>query len=329
MNLGNPNNANSRSGSALLVVLIFLGAVAILAAVAARSVSSAALELSSARSEAQIESDLRAGIELGAAAILNLEDGMRRASASADLSDRRLTVVVTNERARIDLNRAKVDVLTALLKSIDLDQTEAASLAANVVAWRGGDRKEPGGPMQTDQHFGAPSQSLASNSTLGLGSTSSPGLAGKQPSPPTVTIRFFSHPFQLAMVPGFSMELVRRLFPLVTVANGANAINPFIAAPGVLGALPGVSNSDVDAFVGARDANVSRDTAILLLGADKEMLSEGRAGGWRLQITSKPRVGQTRHSEVVIAGVDGSSSDEPYRVLYVIDDADQQAWQVR
>jgi type II secretory pathway component PulK len=324
-----PNNSNSRSGSALLVVLIFLGAVAILAAVVARSVSSAALELSSARSDAQIESDLRAGIELGVAAILNLEDGMRRANAAADLSNRRLTVLVTNERARIDINRAKVDVLTALLKSIDLDQTEAASLAANVVAWRGGDRKEPSGPMQTDQHFGAPSQSLASNSTLGLGSTSPSGLAGKQPSTQTATIRFFSHPFQLVMVPGFSLEIVRRLFPLVTVANGANTINPFIAARGVLSALPGVSSSDVDAFVGARDTNVSRETAMLMLGAEKEMLSEGRAGGWRLQITSKPRVGPTRHSEVVIAGVDGSSSDEPYRVLYVIDDADQQAWQVR
>jgi type II secretory pathway component PulK len=126
VNRGMPNKPSSRSGSALLVVLIFLGAVAILATVVARSVSNAALELSSARSEAQTESDLRAGIELGAAAILNLEDGMRRANAVADLSGRRLTVLVTNERARIDINFAKVNILTGLLKSIDLDQTEAA-----------------------------------------------------------------------------------------------------------------------------------------------------------------------------------------------------------
>jgi general secretion pathway protein K len=329
MNFGRQNNSNSRSGSALLVVLIFLGAVAILAAVIARSVSGAALELSSARSAAETESDLRAGIELGVAAILNLEDDMRRANAVVDLSNRRLTVLVTNERARIDINWAKADVLTGLLKAVDLDETEAASLAANVIAWRGGDQKEAGGPMQTDLHFGAPSQSLASNPTMGLGSSSPSGLAAKQPTSQTATLRFFSHPFQLAMVPGFSMEIVRRLFPLVTVANGANKINPFIAAPGVLSALPGVSPSDVDAFVDARDANVSRETAILMLGADKELLSEGRAGGWRLQITSKPRAGQARHSEVVVAGVDGSSSDQPYRVLYVIDDADQQAWQVR
>jgi general secretion pathway protein K len=329
MNRGMPKNSNSRGGSALLVVLIFLGAVAILAAVVARSVSSAALELSSARSAAETESDLRAGIELGVAAILNLEDDMRRANTAADLSNRRLTVVVTNERARVDINFAKADVLTGLLKAVDLDETEAASLAANVVAWRGGDQKNSGGPMQTDQHFGAPSHSLVSDSTLGLGSSSPSDFAAKQPTAQTATLRFFSHPFQLAMVPGFSMDLVRRLFPLVTVANGANKINPFIAAPGVLSALPGASSSNVDAFVGARDANVSRETALLMLGAGKELLSEDRSGGWRLQITSRPRVGQVRHSEVLIAGVDGRSDSEPYRVLYVVDDADEKAWQVR
>ena len=133
---------NHRSGSTLLVVLVILGMIAILATAVARSVSGAALELSSARSAAQDESDLRAGIELGVAAILKLGDNMRRANAAADLSGRRLRVRVTNERGRIDLNAAKADILTGLLKAIDVDDAEAASLASNLVEWRGGANQE-------------------------------------------------------------------------------------------------------------------------------------------------------------------------------------------
>src|SRR5215475_13869781 len=97
-----PANRNpNRSGSALLVVLIMLGVVALLAAAVARSVSGAALELSVAHVSSETESDLRAGIELGVAAIFQLGKDMRSADTAVDLADRRIAVRVTNERARI------------------------------------------------------------------------------------------------------------------------------------------------------------------------------------------------------------------------------------
>ena len=307
-----------REGSALLVVLVMLGVIAILAAAVARSVSGAALELSTARKASKAESDLRAGIELGVAAVLKLGEDMTSAEAAVDLPDRRITVIVTNERARIDLNKAKADVLTGLLKADGLDDNEAASLAANVVGWRGGAAaQKPAASPQNDQHLGGLPQSPAFGTPTGLESKAAPA---QLPS-----LRFFLHPIQLVSVPGFSRTLVKHLFPLLTVANGDNKINPFIAAPGVLNALPGASNSKVEAFIGARDGNVSRETTIQLLGVDKELLSEDRASGWRLQITSTPRAGQKRHSEAVVAGVT-SNGDEPYRVLYVLDDTDQYAW---
>jgi general secretion pathway protein K len=308
---------NKRRGSALLVVLIMLGIIAVLAAAVARSVSGAALELSSARAVAETETDLRAGIELGAAAILKLDDDMRSADASADLKGRRISVRITNERARIDLNKAKVDMLAGLLKAEGFDDNEAASLAANVIEWRGGagSQKQPTTPM-ADDHFGALPQSI------NLGSPN--GLANKSPTPQIPTMRFFVHPLQLASVPGFSKNLVKRLFPVLTVANGSEKINPFIASPNVLRALPGASSESVDSFLDNRDANVSRDMAIQILRADKQVLSEEAASGWRLEVTSTPRTGRPRHSEAVIAGVNGDG-DEPYRVLYVLDDTDRYA----
>lgn len=317
---------NHRSGSTLLVVLVILGMIAILATAVARSVSGAALELSSARSAAQDESDLRAGIELGVAAILKLGDNMRRANAAADLSGRRLRVRVTNERGRIDLNAAKADILTGLLKAIDVDDAEAASLASNLVEWRGGanqEQHEQEAPTGNQQGMGVLNQSVTLDAST--------GSTANNPAARMPTVRFFSHPIQLAMVPGFSAGIVRRLFPFVTVANGSNKINPFIAPREVLSALPDVTTSDVDAFMDSRDenlSNVSRDTAIQLLGAAPALLSEERSEGWRLQITSKSRLGSVRHSEVVVADIDASGA-EPYRVLYVIDDSDERTWQLR
>jgi type II secretory pathway component PulK len=312
-----PSDQN-RSGSALLVVLVMLGVIAILAAAVARSVSGAALELSAARHNQESESDVRAGIELGAAAIFKLGDEMRSADAAVDLKGRRITVRVTNERARIDLNKANRNVLTGLLKAEGIDDGEATSLVANIVEWRGGaDSEKPAGPQQDDHHFGASAGAVSFDAPTGFASKPAPKK--------TPTLRFFFHPIQLVSVPGFSKTLVKRLFPLLTVANGANKINPFIAGPDVLNALPGATRSTVEAFLDARDGNVSRDTAIQLLGVGKDLLSEEASSGWRLQITSTPRVGRVRHSEAVIGGINGDGGGDSYHVLYVLDDADHYA----
>jgi type II secretory pathway component PulK len=308
---------NKRGGSALLVVLIMLGIIAVLAAAVARSVSGAALELSTARATAENETDLRAGIELGAAAILKLGEDMRSADASANLRGRRISVRITNERARIDLNKAKADMLAGLLKAEGFDDNEAASLAENVIEWRGGadSHKQLTAPL-ADAHFSAPLQSI------NLGSSN--GFADKKPTPQVPTLRFFIHPIQLASVPGFSKALVKRLFSALTVANGSEQVNPFIASPKVLRALPGASSDSVESFLDNRDANLSHDMAIQILRADKQVLSEEPASGWRLEITTTPRSGLARHGEAIIAGVKGDG-DEPYHVLYVLDDTDRYA----
>src|SRR5262249_37576781 len=211
------------------------------------------LELSASRATAESESDLRAGIELGVAAILKLGDDMRSAEASANLRGRRITVRVTNERARIDLNRAKLDLLSGALKSTGLDDTESAALATNIIEWRGGaaDGKIRE-PLADDHHFAAP-RSVSFDSPI--------GAAPKQAQAKAPSVHMFDHPVQLVSVPGFSRDLVRRLFPLLTIANGASEINAFIAGPGVLNAMPGATPDSVGAFLEAREGNVSRKTA--------------------------------------------------------------------
>lgn len=303
-------NKESRSGSAMLVVLMMLGIIAILAAIVSRSVSGAALELRVARDAAETETDLRAGIDLGVAAILKLGDRVRSADAEVDLPDRRIAVLATNERARIDLNQADASILTALLKSVEVDDSEAAALAGNILNWRGSvSSQQTSVQDESDSHFGNSPHAGAFNSTTGFELHDTP----KQ----RPTIRFFLHPMQLASVPGFSKRLVKAIFPLVTVANGSKKIDPFIASAGVLKALPDISSGNVDGFLDVRDGNTSPETAILLLGVDKELVADDAALGWRLQIVSTWRNGTSHHGEAVVVVLkDGT---EPYRVLYVDD----------
>jgi general secretion pathway protein K len=305
--------AKKNEGSALLVVLVMLGLIALLAVHVSRSVSGAARELGAARGGSQADIDLRAGIELGVAAILNLRNDMRTGEAEAELAGRRITVRISNERARIDLNLASAKSLAGLLKTQGLDGNEATALAANVVEWRGGSASQKVS-AQDDGSFGAPSRSPGLDAPTGLQANQAPKQMPTQ--------RFFFHPIQIESVSGFSRSLARRLLPMLTVANGTNTINPFIAEAGVLNALPEASENNVDTFIAARDGNIGRDTAIQLLGVDKQLLSESAASGWRLQITTTRRGGKPRRSEAVVAAIDGEGND-PYRVVYVIDDLDR------
>jgi len=300
----------AQKGSALLVVLLMLGMIAALAAVVARSVSGAALEMSAAQLTARRESNLRAGIELGAVAILKLGDTMRSAEASLRLPGRRIQVRVTNERARIDLNTASAAVLTALLVANGVIESDANALAQSVVEWRGG---------SASQQLAAPTADNWRFSTFAnFGSMDSRPEGDLRKAPQqTVGTRFFLHPIQLTSVPGFSIELVRKILPLVTVANGSNQVDLYIASPGVLQALPGVSPATVDAFLSTRDGNSGRELAVKLLGVPEALVTSTAAAGWRIQISTIEEEGRAYRSEAVIAVLEGDS--EPYRVLYVLD----------
>ena len=129
-----------------------LGTIAVLAIVVARSVSSAALEMSTVRSTAMLEADLHAGIKIGVAAILELGNTMRSGDAAADLANRSISVHITNERARIDLNQAPTSVLSALFAAHGASEKDAESLATAIGDWRGGSASQKlAAPQQTER----------------------------------------------------------------------------------------------------------------------------------------------------------------------------------
>jgi general secretion pathway protein K len=296
-----------QTGSALVVVMLLLAMVAVFAAVVARSVSGAAIELSAAQNTVLADSDLRAGVELATAAILKLGDEMRIADVEGTLADRRIAVHITNERGRIDINKAPGAVLEALFKASGIDPSEATTLSKALMDWRGG----------------APSQTLVPPAPVNSGVGSHlPGLSTGDTSVDTTNVaahqqmigtRYFFHPAQLASIPGFTPKIVASILPVVTVANGSAQIDPFVASPRALEAMPDMSISKVEGFVEARTGNTSRSTALLLLGLDKAYITDTAAVGWRLAITITDRHGNRhRHEAVIVMTTDNS----PYSILY-------------
>jgi general secretion pathway protein K len=294
------------SGSALLFVLVMLGMISVLIAVVSRSVSGAAREMAAARATALSQADLHAGIELGVAAILKLGDNMRSADTFAELISRRISVRITNERARLDLNAAPKSMLAALFAAAALDESDASSLAQAVDDWRGGSASQ--------RLVASPTTNATAPRLPGLDTFDTPFEGAKGLPKQTVGTRYFIHPIQLASVPGFSKTLVKSLLPFVTVANGSGQIDPYIAPERVLQALPGTTSSQVQAFLAARDGNVSRNTALLMLGADKTFVTDTAAKGWRLEIVSAPLNGRPHRREAIIAL--NKEGEQPFRILY-------------
>jgi general secretion pathway protein K len=292
--------------------MLLLGMIAVLTAVVARSVSGATVELSIARAAIFSDSDLRAGIELGVAAILKLGEKMRVADAETSVANRRIAVHITNERARIDLNRAPLAVLTALLVANGVDTSDADKLAGAVQDWRGSSPSQKLAAAAPTQGLGIhlPGLSSSDSAAVGFGGTEAPHQI--------VGTRYFFHPSQLSSVPGFSPRLVKSILPLVTVANGSAQIDPYIASQRVLEAFPDMTPSKVQGFIDARDGNTSRSMAILQLGIDKSFVVDTAAVGWRLEIAIKDRAGHVRRREAVVIVTE--DDDKPYRVVYASGD---------
>src|SRR5215472_6311138 len=119
-------------GSALLAVLVLLAMASLLALVSARTISTAAVEMGAAKIAVQSEADIRAGIELGAAAVIKSGGRMRSAEVAANIADRSITVRIINERAFIDLNQASEAILASLFVSAGAEKLDASALAAAV-----------------------------------------------------------------------------------------------------------------------------------------------------------------------------------------------------
>ena len=150
----------------------------------------------------------------------------------------RVAISISDDAGKIDLNVAPLDLLAGLFAAAGAPHEAAELFACNIL-----DRRGDIGALcpQSDAPHGG---------------------------------RRFAVPEELAELPGIDDRLYERIADCVTVATGASAIDPMVASRTVLMAIPGATESLVDAFLesratlrdfGAADANLLPSAAPFLM----------------------------------------------------------------
>lgn len=283
-----------RRGSALLVVLVMLGLIAVLAAVVGRVVGGTARDLSAAVAGERAYVAARAGLEIAGLMLRSGElEALGAGQRTLPLDDVTIAVEVANERGRIDLNGAPEELLAGLFRALGEEGDVADARAARIVDWRDPDDEVRPNGAEVGAYRGA-------------------GLAAPRNGP-------FVHPLELASVLDMPPAIVERALPYVTVGNPYGLVDPFVADPVVLQALPGTSPSRIEDFLEDRQTGFGdSELAIVQLGASEDYVDQEPAPGWRATITVVPRRGRARRYVALL--VDQQDDTLPYRVLYMLDE---------
>ncbi len=198
---------------------------------------------SSLTTSSRLELQLTANLRQGAAARHAADAGVAWALWSllqpgtdgwlADGSVRRLPlegldvqVALFDEQGKIDLNEAGPELLQGLLRAVGVAEDEARVLSDAILDWRDEDDER--------RPLGAEADEYA------LHGLSPPGN------------RPFARPQELRLVLGIDEALYARLAPALTVLSRKAEINPLLAPPLVLQALPGLTPETIEAFVEQR-----------------------------------------------------------------------------
>jgi general secretion pathway protein K len=289
----------SERGFVIVAVLWILMALSALAVIFSLYLSGSARALSVNDAALQTEALVSTSLELTTYQLLLQGDNARPSQGSFHfrMDDADVVVAFKSEAARIDLNFASKDLLANLFAGFGADQAAAQENADRIIGWR--TRPVPGAVNDEEALYGA----------AGLGYSPRQSL--------------FTHVNELALVVGLAPALVDRALPFVTVFNGSSDIDPQIAAPEVIAALPG-KNPTNDVLSGpAPSSNADSSSANQPAPAQGNATS-AKSASYRIETTIKFNDGHRTASEVVIALSD-KDKEEPYRVLSWQDDVEPRA----
>jgi general secretion pathway protein K len=275
-------------GSILVAVLLIAAIVSVFVAVASRSLQAGTDASRSFAESLRAEEAMRAAIEQ-IAALTGPAGPLRPSSTVVVLGTTSVEMNFTDEISRIDLNNAPIDLLTGIFRVVGVEANEARRYAARIVDWRDDDEQlvEEGGAEVTAYR------------AVGR-------LDGPRNGP-------FIHVAELALVLGIPKNVAAAVAPYVTVASGSETINPLLADPPVLMAIPGLKEDQVRQFLDDRVfRNMAPNDLVARLGPVEDYVTVQTSNAVRYE----GRVRFTRNERRFEAVVTVTSGDtEPYRIL--------------
>jgi general secretion pathway protein K len=286
--------ASPEQGFVIVAVLWILAALAALATIFSVYLSNSAQALAVNDTGLRTEAVVSASLELTAYQLLLAGDKARplQGSFRFRLGDADAGVSFVSEASRIDLNRAPKELLAGLFSALGADQELATQYADRIVGWR------------TPPKQGAAEDEVSLYRAAGL--AYSPRQAP------------FAHVNELALVVGLPPALVERALPFVTVFSGLPKIDPLVAPPEVIAALPGMSPSGLKQFL-REQPQLPRDMAAIAtaLGPAQANATIDKSESFRIVTTAKFDNGRQSLTEVVIRL---GGDNNPYSVLSWQDD---------
>ena len=280
--------SSSEQGVVIVAVLWILMALSALAVIFSLYLSASAQALAVNDTELRTSALVSASVELAAYQLALAGDKARppRGSFHFRMDDADVVVNFTSEAARIDLNYAPKEMLAALFAGFGAKKEAANEDADRVIGWR--TRLTPGATNDEEALYHAAGLSYSPRQAL------------------------FAHVSELALVVGLPPALVDRALPFVTVFNGTSGVDPQIAAPEVLAALPDKGSDQPKAGL-SMDMSAATDAS----APPATDATAAKSPCYRVEATINFSNGRRAGSEVVIALGD---KVEPYRVLSWQDD---------
>ncbi len=293
--------AHPRRGMILLTVLwtiALLSALAMAAAVTFRGFAGVA---SVGRDQVQGDALLTAGLEVAAGNVANLGDKpLTEREITIDLSTGLVRAHFSDEGGRIDVGKAPAAVLASLLHFVGASQEDAQAVAQRIVVWRrqiNGQGADAGADPANGSNNGRPAGARPPN-----GSAKKPDE--QQP---------FADLRDLAQVPGMAPEWLAAMAPLATVF-GSETVNPLTASAGVIAALPGVNNVQLEAFLAARRSNpTDAERLIAMFGSGQSYLAAKPQRVVAVELAAALPDGYATLAHAIIVLLPQDS--QPYRVL--------------
>ena len=184
-------------------------------------------------------------------------------------------------------------MLAGLFNQLGAKSSTADFLASRIVAWR---RRQQDSDQRTEA-------AIYHNAGLAYAPVGAP----------------FDNVLELAALPQMSPQLLARALPYLTVYNNSGVVDPTIADPIVLAAVPGLTPQLLSELKAA--AGKPSDAVALPPSAQALMNMVGVGSNDTVRAQVLVRIGErTVAAEVVIEVI--VAGDEPYQILYWRDDFD-------
>ena len=281
-----------KNGVVLVLVLWAVALLSALAIAASASFRGFAAVISTSQDQSKANALLNAGLEAAAAVVGNLGDQpLTERAFDIKLKTGAIRLRLSDEAGRIDINKAPVEVIAALLRAAGVDDAEIVAKAIDSA------RTRNNGAAPSQSNASAPAQNNAVASPPGVASSTQNAPSGGGSSKPPA----FTDVAQLRRIAGVTTDIVAAIAPLVTVF-GDEKVNAMTASGEVLAALPNVNRRQISAFLAARlSSPLSEGQGKSLLGPASDFVNlQKKRSAASVDITARLVDGYTESASATI-----------------------------